>query len=617
MAIDVAEMEEEAGVEIGLGTAEWNDFGPSRGQVVAVPISHPDYGIEGEEMVPFLIMQVSMIPDEGGLVLEVKSLGGINSEVDSKLSSQFNRRRGTLHLCQQEPCPHFLSEHQHVTRLVWWKGGISTFKGGSSSCRRQVDKWLKKEEVVGEGGLTGGALRPSAKVVPEKPKEVSGAGRSAERRKGKKVPKNPPDEEDSIPEDKREALLSKLKALKDRLRGPSGKEKDGEAEDRASPSSPEEVESSPPPEGLDVGMDLVVAGKEAARKKIEKRERKVRKEKREPLEDSRDSSTKHFQKQLVGQALAVSKTEAGDRKRSSSKSERMSSTLARILTKTVKEDRKRKKKKKDKKKKKKKKKKGKGDGDGDGDGSSSPSSSSSGATGSCSGSSKDPGGSQSSEYDLEAPLKKKSKKNPGSVLELLVNHAREQLDQSAAVEVGSSKQSVTSGVKLMTYFQVLLKPKIGGSPAQMREMHHLVTAIDLLRQGRLGLLGDTLAARFLCLHQSILDGGWQAAKHLEIFPMEEMSAASPSLMLRTRKHAKLAARAQGWDVGHSWGGAGRGSKGKGKQDWKGGDTWEPKGKGKKGGKGKGKGNKSNWWNNQDHSKGDQEWKDNKEGKSDK
>ena len=289
----------------------------------------------------------------------------------------------------------------------------------------------------------------------------------------------------------------------------------------------------------------------------------------------------------------------------------------------VKKGQSKKQKKKEKKRRKSKKKKRKrdpgGSDDGEGDGDSSPSPSSSGVTDSCDEFSDDLGSSSnSSDDELEAPLKKKSKKNPGSVLELLVSHAREQLDQSASVGVGKDEgHYLTSGIKVMTYFQVLLKPRLGGSAALQREMHHLATAIDLLRQGRLGLLGDTLAARFLCLHQSILDGNWSAAKHLEIFPMEEGSATSAGLLLRTRKHARLAAKAQGQDGGPGyWIPYGRNPKGKGKQEWSGGDFREQKGKGKKGGKGRGKNKQGNWYQGGDKH-ADQEWKENKEGKPDK
>ena len=428
-------------------------------------------------------------------------------------------------------------------------------------------------------------------------------------------------EADDLGSTKKDSLLKKLKELKSRLRGPTMTEEVGTAEGAEAPSSAEEVESSPAREGLTTGTSLKPSGVAGAVKKMKEKQdgsKKKSKDSELALVASKGSTSKGYQGQLVGQALAVSQTKAEERKRSTSSSSKLSLALAKILTREVSKKKGKKKGKKEKKKKGRKRRR-KGDDSEDDGGDSSPSSpSSSGEIGSSVGDSNKSEASASSEEELEAPLRKKSKKNPGSVLELLVAHAREQLDQSASVGTGrEGDHYLTSGIKVMTYFQVLLKPKLGGSQALQREMHHLATAIDLLRQGRLGLLGDTLAARFLCLHQSILDGHWSAARYLEIFPMEEASAASTALLLKTRKHARLAARAQGLDGGGlSWNNFGPGRKGKGKQEWHGGDARDVKGKGKKGGKGKNKKGKQNWWTDQDR-QGDQEWKDTKESKGDK
>ena len=620
MAVGLAEAPEEEHVELQLGGPGWSDFGPSRGQVIEAHLTSGDFDLAGEVWAPFLIVQVVLLPEDGGLELECKSLGGVSAEVDAALSSAFNRRKGTIHLCVEDPCPQILTEYCHVTRLRWWKGGMSTFTGGSPSGRRQVEKWLKRDEPAGAEPVPGrGRLRATPKPAPERPLTSDRAGRPPVPGKSKKKASKVDDLEKELPGGKKEELLKKLKDLKARLRGPSVTEADGVADALYTPSSQEDEGSGSAQEGLETGMSLVPSGIKAAKEKVKSRKVHLKKSKEDALEDTRGSSSTRFQSQLVGQALAVSKTFAGEKKKSNSSSSRLGTSLAKILTKGIKRGSSKKKKRKERKKKKKGKKR-KRDGDPEGDGDGEESSSSPPSSGMMSDSEKDFGSSdesKSSEDDLEAPLKKKSKKNPGSVLELLVAHAREQLDQSASVEVGGEeKRYLTSGIKMMTYFQVLLKPKISGSPAQMREMHHLAMAIDLLRQGRLGVLGDTLAARFLCLHQSILDGGWAAAKHLEIFPMEEASAASAALMLRTRKHARLAARAQGLDVGYGWGSSGRGHKGKGKQEWQGGDFREQKGKGKKSGKGRGK-NEKGYWGNNPHGKGDQEWKENKEAKGDK
>lgn len=180
-------------------------------------------------------------------------------------------------------------------------------------------------------------------------------------------------------------------------------------------------------------------------------------------------------------------------------------------------------------------------------------------------------------------------------------------------------KSLTDGIKLTSYFQILLKSKLTGAMAQQREMYHLAVCMDLLRQGKLSGVGDALAARFLCLHQSVLDGNWTAARQMELYPLEESSAAGTSIILQTRRRAKLAAKAQGLDVGNWRGGYGRGRGGKGHYDHFGGDVSDPKG-GKKGKKGKGKGKgagKNNWWNQDaERGKGD-EWKNTQDQKNDK
>ena len=612
----------EDSIEISIGDPGWADFGPARGQVIEVFLAETDIDPLAVAWAPFLIVQVSMMPDDGGLVLECKSLGGLDAETDAKLSSAFNRKRGTIHLCPSRPCEYQLSEHYHVTRVRWWRGGTATFQGGSPSTRRQIDKWLNRpaEAEVPRGN---GILDAAPKPAPSRRRESARAGKNAVP-DGPKEKKKKPAQEEVIDEGKREALTKKLKELKARLRGPAGTAVDGVPEDRDSPNSPHEVDSSPALDELVTGASLVPSGVPGALLKMKKRQMPAgTKEQAALVEASKGSTSKGYQSQLVGRALAVSKTVAGEKRRSSSSGGNLGAALAKILTRQVKKGQSKKQKKKEKKHRKSKKKKRKrdptGSDDGEGDGDSSPSPSSSGVTDSCDEFSDDLGSSsKSSDDELEAPLKKKSKKNPGSVLELLVSHAREQLDQSASVGVGKDEgHYLTSGIKVMTYFQVLLKPRLGGSAALQREMHHLATAIDLLRQGRLGLLGDTLAARFLCLHQSILDGNWSAAKHLEIFPMEEGSATSAGLLLRTRKHARLAAKAQGQDGGPGyWIPYGRNPKGKGKQEWSGGDFREQKGKGKKGGKGRGKNKQGNWYQGGDKH-ADQEWKENKEGKSDK
>ena len=193
-----------------------------------------------------------------------------------------------------------------------------------------------------------------------------------------------------------------------------------------------------------------------------------------------------------------------------------------------------------------------------------------------------------SESELEAPMRKKSNEKPGSVLALLTDHVKETLEQGATTSSYDGTSSLVSGVKVMTYFMLHLKPNFPTAYRELRELHHLAAVIDTIRRGDLGKAGDALAARFIALHQSLLDQNWQTAKHMEIFPYEEATAATSSLVLASRRHSRMVAKVSN-PYPMSWGSGGRGKGGKGpwqnNYDRKG----EPKGDKGKGKKGQGKG----------------------------
>ena len=82
--------------------------------------------------------------------------------------------------------------------------------------------------------------------------------------------------------------------------------------------------------------------------------------------------------------------------------------------------------------------------------------------------------SSSEETKLEPPLKRKSKEKPGSVLQLLVQHARDQLDQTAKVSVLEKTADPTNmGIKLASYFSIVVRPQMGQAMGPLREMHML------------------------------------------------------------------------------------------------------------------------------------------------
>ena len=337
---------------------------------------------------------------------------------------------------------------------------------------------------------------------------------------------------------------------------------------------------------LQTGMDL----RSAPIAKVKKKKEKVKKRKKdpwdEPLGASSGITTRDLQGQLASSAVAAMRVgqEGQRKKKKRGPAEKVSSALMKALAplglKKVKKEKKEKKKKE-----KKKKKKGKYDGD----------PSSSGGTSSSDwssyGSSEAEEESKSSE-EMEAPMVKRSREKPGSVLELLVQHARAQLDQSSAVSLPSESHRVDRGVKILSYFQVILKPQLGAPNGPIREMYLIATVLDVLRKGHLSQVGDSLAARFFALHQSQLDGHWQAAKHLEIHSMDEATSTTTAVLLQTRRHARVVAKAQGLDYqGGGWrSGWGRGRSGKGNKGKQGDGEWKGPpykgGKGKKGKKGR-------------------------------
>ena len=253
-----------------------------------------------------------------------------------------------------------------------------------------------------------------------------------------------------------------------------------------------------------------------------------------------------------------------------------------------------------KKKKKRKTRRGTRSGGGGGPGGSSPSSSSSSS--SRSSSSGKHSKSSSSADSLRPPLQRRSRREAGSVLRLLIRQVEEQLSELQGADAPTG--ALLSGTKMVSYYHLMIKG--GGIQVNSRdgrELFLLSNLIDLLRMGKLDLLGDGLASRFLAIQQAQIDNNWSAARHLEIYTPEVQTAAGASMTLEARRHARLIEKAQGirsnrgrtdqqyqgsWSKGGSWTSS----------PWDG-YAESPKGKGKKGklknkgGSGQGKGG-GNW-----------------------
>ena len=262
----------------------------------------------------------------------------------------------------------------------------------------------------------------------------------------------------------------------------------------------------------------------------------------------KDITTKSLSGQLILRAVNTTKARKQQaekkRKKKSGGRDQLAKLLSRILTKESGG-------KKDKKKKKKKKRKRLKDGV------------IVSSTGSSSASSPTEDEEEESDSDLEAPMRKRSRDKPGSVLALLTEHVREQMDQSSLADVPSGSQVLTGGVKIASYLAIHIKGQFPQCQRELREMFSLAATMDLLRKGDVARVGDSLAARFMALHQSMLDQNWYTAKHMELHSMDDANAATSSLVLASRKHSRLVEKVQGRD-----GGWYRKGKGKGRGDWR-------------------------------------------------
>jgi len=201
------------------------------------------------------------------------------------------------------------------------------------------------------------------------------------------------------------------------------------------------------------------------------------------------------------------------------------------------------------------------------------------------------GRSSSGDESLMAPLRKRSQRSPGSVYKMLEELAVERLSVDGVVEEGYEALGLRGQrPKILTYFQLVLKPQMDSKGRDCKELAMLARSLDLLRDGRLAELADVMAARLMAIHTATKQG-WQTARHLEVFAEEDDSAAPPHVLLSAQRHARQVEKAGGkgsWPSRSPWQGGewayDNRPRGKGK---------EQKGKGKKG-KGKGKGQKGQW-----------------------
>ena len=604
------------GLEVGIGDVEaWAALSPVRGQVVEIPMPGitPIYK-DLDSWTAFAVIRVSNRID-GSTILEAKLLGTEDPMVMEDFPKYFHEESVHIHLCLSDPC---LTAHDdpqnyvHTPRLRIWSE--RAFFADTTYVRpekaKEMKEWLKPTRST-PAKAAGPKLKPGAKSEPKARKSRKG---DEDKPTGKKAPggekpkttrpRKPKVSGEAGKEEearKREELRDKLRRERERLQrkepekevGALGLPSEEEIVSSSGPgNSPEgsffvEDEEEPKKPGLNTGVAL---GSGAMILKSKERTRKEGKDRSKTetlaLEDYKNSGKASYSKQLLQQALVTAEVDKKKKKKRKKKDktgiQQLTSALTKVLTQGSKKKEKKKRKKviqKD------------------------------GAILSFSASSEESSGEEtqpeSSLEEVEAPLRKRARDHPGAVLSMLVKHAKDQMDQSALVDTSEST-GLTTGVKIQSYFNLFIKNQYPGYLRELRELHHLSNALDLLRAGSVAQLGDMLSGRFMAIHQSMVDGGWATARHLEINPYEEVTAASAGTILATRKHARVVDKVQGLP-GSGYGGAGRGKGGKGQQTWND-PRNEGKGdmKGKKGKKGKGR---ASWWYPSEKGK---DWEKNKE-----
>ena len=551
----------------------WSGLQPVPGSIVECHLPSSSLGFSDDDWAAFFVREVDNRLD-GSILLSVHFMGASDPVINDTIVTMMERGV-TIHLCLSRPCISVSDDENiealHVTRVRFWDRDKFEADYLVRGITGLMKKWVKELEP---------RKKPAAKTP--RAKKSPGAGKAAAAPKGER---GAGPGKARLTAGMRDELKKKLAAAKKRRSGaasgeaPSG-DPAGEGTSEA-PSSVEEVSSSPEAMELDTGTNL-----EKLRDAHRERVKGGRTNALLPLEDTKGSSTKSLSGQLTRQALALASQRKKEKKKRRKKKKAPQNKLAAVLTQILTGSKEKNKEKMKKKKKKKRKRKTLKDG------------TIVSCSSSCSSSYADEEDQQaSSESDLEAPIRKRSRDHPGSVLALLTSHVRETLDQAAVMDVPAGEVSLTGGVKVATYFALHIKPQFPTQQRELREMFSLAATLDLLRRGDIARVGDSLAARFMALHQALLDQNWGTARHMELHAMEETSAGSPSIVLASRKHSKLVDKVQGRNTGN-WTSWSLGGRGRGKGAWKGsndsaGSYKGEKGKGKEKGK-KGKGKGSSW-----------------------
>ena len=607
------------GERVKLGDKKWPKVLPKTGQVMELEVwVSKGPGLTDEGIKCALIVTDVEFMKDSGVVIQGRCIGASDEDYLKVLQLEVNRRRKGVHLCMGDPCLAALENVAcHTSAVTMWEPGAFTAPyvkaWGAYVLKESIELGVRvaprRPLRADKEPKPGGRKRPAADV------ERSGVKvRKRKKDRGKGLGGTPPEKPAGNSqlaarlESVKQTLLGQrntpvidLEAKEDESAGGPGEDEEDsysaeeETEERVVPKEERRLSTG---DHLNPRRSMLALTdgpwEEATRGDTSRRRRRS--------STGKQASLRHPAQQLLAVAavqggnLSSRKSQRKRREREQGRKEKDGGD--RYPHKKKKEEKRKKKKQKKVKKEKVKRKKKRPGGSSDG-------SSSSDSGDSC------PSSESSSESSsLLAPLQRKSREEPGAVLSMLVKHARETLDQSALVDTEESKD-ITRGVKLSSYFALMLRPYYSTTSRDMKELFHLANCVDQLRSGQLGLLGDSLASRFLAIHCAMVEGTWKSAQYLELNPLDAPTSAPATVLLDAKRHAKLIYKSQlnndGGRRGSDW-------------DWQGGEWQKGKSKGKGKGRGKGKngagrggwGNSqgSSWW---DYNKDKKDGKDAKEG----
>lgn len=413
------------GEEVDVDNVDrWNALQPTEGAIIECGLLTSSLAVAGDEWAAFFIMSVATQLD-GSILLETRYMGVTDQTLEATILGLGRHGAVQVHLCLSRPCvavdPHVDSVVAlHVTTVRMWSEANFQADYLVKGIDKKVAQWKKelKKEAGGDGKGPKKRAAPKRKASDAVRSRKPGAGRGAAA-PGKKPAGKPP--KSGLTPEMRKELSRRLERAKRGRRADSPDTEEELAdeeevtEEAEEASSAEEVRSSAEEEAAITTGTMVAGDRRAA-----KRERAKEGRRDGGALAIKDNTTRNLSSQLAERAAAVAGQRKKDREKKKAKGkskEDIAAALVKILTGVAPSEKRRKKKHvttEEKKKKKKARRRRLPDG-------TIVSCSSDCSSGLESGEED----KATSDSDMEAPMKRRSRDHPGSVLSLLTNHVRD------------------------------------------------------------------------------------------------------------------------------------------------------------------------------------------------